>query len=95
MLFLKMRKQWIILTDSTFIQFFSRRASCQWLGLHVRVCCRCLGFSRWNHGMEVISHSIPLQTVIRCRQCTVDPKGSPSVYFPSFQKVRKFQSPPG
>ncbi|CAB1430577.1 unnamed protein product [Pleuronectes platessa] len=45
----------------------------------------CIGFSRWNHGMEVISQPIPLWTVIRCRQCAMDPKGRPSAYFHSFQ----------
>lgn len=59
----------------------------------LRVCvrCPCLEFSRWNHGMEVISHPIPLWTVIRCRQCAMDPKGLPSAYFPS-SKGEKFQT---
>lgn len=70
--------------DSPFVPLYIRLTRSQQLGLHVCMYCPCLGFSRWNHGMEVISHPIPLWTVIRCRQCAMDPKGLPSAYFHSF-----------
>lgn len=59
---------------------------CESVGLLVCMPCPCLGFSRWNHGMEVISHPIPLWTVIHCRQCAMDPKGPPSAHFWPFQR---------
>lgn len=74
------------INNSPCVQFYMSCARCQCLGLHACMHCPCLGFSRWNHGMEVISHPIPLWTVIRCRQCAMDPKGLPSAYFRSFQR---------
>ena len=78
-------KPWkqLFLPCSPFVQFCIKLVK---MGSHVCVHCPCLGFSRWNHGMEVISHPIPLWTVIRCRQCAMDPKGLPSAYFCSFQR---------
>lgn len=64
-------KQFLLPPHAPNVQFMLAR--CQRLGLHVCMHCPCLGFSRWNHGMEVISHPIPLWTVIRCRQCAMDP----------------------
>lgn len=47
-------------------------------GCYLGVQCPCLGFSRWNQGMEVIRHLISLWTVIQRWQCAMDPKGWPS-----------------
>lgn len=77
---------WFSSKAALILFLFITFARCHCLSLHVCMHSPCLGFSRWNHGMEVISHSIPLWTVIRCRQCAMDPKGLPSAYFRSLQR---------